>query len=170
MTIYGYVRSKQELFGAVCDLAFSEIRTPLTVGRPWDDEIIAVMGELHEICSRHPNLVAILLSDPALGPTQFARRGRILDALGGAGFPPSTADRALAAMLSITIGFSAPGSAALRERPDESRKRTAPGTDQDAFQYGLNLLIEGLRVDLARITGDSSSAKYATASGADRPA
>ena len=169
MTIYGYVQNKKELYEAVFELAFSEVSEPSTEECEWYELVRATVGELYTLCRRHPNLISIALT-AQLKPALFSRRARILDALEGAGFPQPVALRALGTLVSYTIGFVVSGSWALRVVPDDVNDGVNDGaklpnlahaagshftyfTDlsDDAFRYGLDLLIRGLQADLAEL-------------------
>jgi len=166
MTIYGYVQNKKELYEAVFELAFSEVSAPSTDECEWYELVRATVGELYTLCRRHPNLISIALT-AQLKPALFSRRARILDALEAAGFPQPVALRALGTLVSYTIGFVVSGSWALRAVPDDvnddgaelpnfahADSHFAYFTDlsDDAFRYGLDLLIHGLQADLAELT------------------
>jgi AcrR family transcriptional regulator len=165
MTIYGYVQNKKELYEAVFELAFSEVSAPSTDECEWYELVRATVGELYTLCRRHPNLISIALT-AQLKPALFSRRARILDALEGAGFPQPVALRALGTVVSYTIGFVVSGSWALRAVPDDvnddgatlpnlahadSRFTYFTDLSEDAFRYGLDLLIHGLQADLAEL-------------------
>ncbi|MFZ0714330.1 TetR/AcrR family transcriptional regulator C-terminal domain-containing protein, partial [Mycobacterium sp.] len=121
------------------------------------------------------NLISIALS-AHLKPALFSRRARLLDALEGAGFPQPFARRALGTLVSYTIGFVVSGSWAHRAVPDDvnddraelpnfahADSHFAYFTDlsDDAFSYGLDLVIHGLQADraaLSRLADRPSSA------------
>jgi AcrR family transcriptional regulator len=163
MTIYGYVRNKDELYEVVFELAFSELSTPSTHDGEWYEQVRATVGELYALLRRHPNLVSIVLTEPKLKPGLFARRAHILDTLEHAGFPQPVALRALGALVSYTVGFVVSGNSALRALPDDvndwselpvlahAAENYSAYLDDDAFTYGLDRLIHGLRVDLAAL-------------------
>lgn len=163
MTLYGYVRNKEELYEGVTALAFEEIPARPTSNEPWYERVGEAVRELHTICQRHPNLVTIALTDDKLKPGLFQRRERILTALREAGFSSEKALHALGVFTSYALGFAvAQGSPALRHLPSDIRHRHAggfPGLSADAanyaahldpaaFEYGLSLLIRGVRADL----------------------
>lgn len=181
MTIYGYVRNKEELYEAACELAFSELAAPPSGDGGWYDQVRATVTELYAVCRRHPHLVTIVLTDTKLRPGLFARRARILDALEGAGFPEPVALRALGALISLTIGFAVSVDSALRELPREvdnrgdlhsladAREHYSAHLDDNAFTYGVELLIGGLRLDLAALTATPSAATAAPGNGGSDP-
>ena len=152
MTIYGYVRNREELFGAVCELAFAQLQSPSVGCDSWEEQIRDTAAELYEICRQHPNLVTLTLTDMSLKPGRFIRRGRFVSALCDAGFPGDVAHRALAVLLNLILGSSVVGSATLRQPPSSEAKGHVPAvSDEAAFHYGVSLFIDGLRADLTRI-------------------
>ncbi|MEZ0366079.1 TetR/AcrR family transcriptional regulator C-terminal domain-containing protein [Mycobacterium sp. pUA109] len=163
MTLYGYVRNKEELYEQVTALAFDEVPAPPTSSGLWYERVGDAVRELHTICQRHPNLVTIALTDDKLKPGLFHRRELILTALHDAGFSSEKALHALGVLTSYALGFAvAQGSPALRQLPLEIRHKHAEGfpglsadaanyaahLDPAAFEYGLSLIIRGLRADL----------------------
>ncbi|WP_242657099.1 TetR/AcrR family transcriptional regulator [Mycobacterium talmoniae] len=163
MTLYGYVRDKQELYEAVTALAFEEIPARPTTNGPWHERVGDAVRELHAICQHHPNLLTIALTDDKLKPGLFQRRELILTALRDAGFSSENALHVLGVLTSYAIGFAvAQESPALRQLPLEIRHKRAEGfpglsadaanyaahLDPAAFEYGLSLIIRGLRADL----------------------
>lgn len=164
MTLYGYISNKEELYEGVTALAFGEAPTEPVSGGTWDEEVRIAVRELHGICRRHPRLVTIVLADTKQNPGLYLRRERILSALLRAGVRPARALHALGVLSSYALGFAmAGGSQALHHVPDGVRREGFPGLREvadeyashlgpDAFDYGLELLIGGLRADLASPT------------------
>ncbi|WP_186447032.1 TetR/AcrR family transcriptional regulator [Mycolicibacterium porcinum] len=152
MTIYGYVRNKEELFGAACELAFDQLQIPAVRRDSWEDQIRDTATELYEICRQHPNLVTLTLTDVSLKPGRFIRRGRFVSALCDAGFPRDVAHRALAVLLNLILGSTAVSGATLwQPLSSEEGEAAQEVSDDAAFRYGVSLVIDGLRADLARI-------------------
>jgi len=163
MTLYGYVRDKEDLFEGVATLAFAEAPAePPAINRPWHEEVRAACIELYGICLRHPNLLAIALTDSNPNPGLFVRRERILSALRNAGFPPETALEALGVLTSYTLGFAMAQRSALRclpaailDQPEdfpalgEAAANYGSHMTQGTFEYGLTLITRTLRADIA---------------------
>jgi AcrR family transcriptional regulator len=163
MTLYGYVSNKEELYEGVTALALGEASfAPINSGS-WDEQIRLAVRELHGICRRHPNLTTIVLADTKPNPGLYLRRERILSGLRTAGFTPTKALHALGVLTSYALGFAlAGGSQALRQLPEgirDGRRPEFPGLNEvadhyashlepAAFEFGLDLLIQGLRADL----------------------
>jgi AcrR family transcriptional regulator len=164
MTLYGYVRDKEELYEAVTAMALDEVTwDPVTDG-PWEDEVCSAARELRGVCRRHPNLVSTVLADRNPHPRLFRIRERIFTALHRAGFPSPVALHALRVCSSYALGFAIAETSELgrhlpeRLREDhvgESADESGPighhpsSLEPDAFEYGLSLLIYSLRAQHA---------------------
>lgn len=164
MTLYGYVRNKEELLQGVTSLVFRDVHRDLPVDAAWDEQLRAMIVELHDLCRRHPNLVALVLAQNHPEPGMFRFRERMLDILCTAGFDRRTALYALGILCNYALGFAGAqaGTAPLelpertRELPAEEFPRlTAIGQQyalhlsDDAFELGLTLLLRGLRGELS---------------------
>jgi AcrR family transcriptional regulator len=162
MTLYGYVRSKEELVEGLTLLAYAEVHHGAPPAGTWDERLRAEARGLHTVSRRHPNLVALVLTQRTAAPGLFRMRERMLTALSDAGFPPERALHALGVLCNYALGFAgAQASAAPIDLPE--RIGELPAADfpelsavadsysahlsDAAFEYGLELLIAGLRSD-----------------------
>jgi len=176
MTLYGYVRSKEEIVEGVTALAFAEVAAKPAKGASvrsaprrgrgapidasWDEQLRWEIRNLHGLCRRHPNLVTLVLAQSSASPGLFRMRERMLGTLLDAGFPESTALHALGVLCSYALGFGGAQAGAapidlperIRELPPAEFPNLAATADaytdhlsDEAFEYGLELLIGGLR-------------------------
>jgi AcrR family transcriptional regulator len=163
MTLYGYVSSKEEILEGVTTLALARAQpAPATAAR-WDEQLRSEISALHSLSRRHPNLVTLVLSQSSASPGLFRLRERVLTTLCSAGFGTTTALQALGVLCNYALGFAgAQAGAAPVDLPE--RIRELPAADfptltevadsygshlsDDAFEYGLELLLRGLRADL----------------------
>jgi AcrR family transcriptional regulator len=163
MTLYGYVRNKEEVVEGVTALAFAEVHRKTPMGSGWEERLRSEVEDLHALCQRHPNLVALVLGQTSASPGLFRLRERMLGALLGAGFDETTALFALGVLTSYALGFGGTqaGHATIdlperiRELPagdfpnlSDAADRYAMHLSEQAFEYGLELLLSGLRADL----------------------
>jgi AcrR family transcriptional regulator len=163
MTLYGYVRDKDELYEGVMLLAFAEMQLNQIPDSPWYEQIRTSARQLHDLCQRHPNLTTTLLADRKSHPGLFYARERIFVAMQDAGFPTKVALHALAAFSSYVLGFAiAENSRLVHDLPDRIREQLAaesPGVaddgpaylDSEGFEYGLSMLIQSLRAEHAAL-------------------
>jgi AcrR family transcriptional regulator len=168
MTLYGYVRSKEEILEGLVALLMSDAhRHAMTTTPTWDERLRAEMRDLHAVGRRHPNLVTLVLGQNSSTPGLFNMRERMLTALLDAGFSEATALHTLGVFCNYTLGFAgAQAVAAPIDLPE--RIRELPGAefpslsnlaeiyaihlDDEAFTFGLELLISGLQAEIARGT------------------
>jgi AcrR family transcriptional regulator len=165
MTLYGYVRNKAEVVEGVTALAFAELHRTTPTAAGWDEQLRNEVENLHDVCRRHPNLVALVLGQTSASPELFRLRERMLGALLGAGFDETTALYALGVLTSYALGFASTQAGhapidlpeRIRELPASEFPNLSHAADhyathlsEQAFGYGLQLLLNGLRVDRTR--------------------
>jgi AcrR family transcriptional regulator len=165
MTLYGYVRNREEILEGVTALALADGHNQLRPEASWEDQVRTDIEHLHDLCRRHPNLVTLVLSQTAASPGLFRLRERMLGVLLTAGFDRVTALHALGILTSYALGFGgAQASAApidlperIRELPASDFPHLANAADwygvhlsDEAFEQGLEFILRGLRSDLER--------------------
>ena len=164
MTLYGYVRSKEEILEGVTVLLFTASRSPSSAA-DWDGQLRAEVRTLHTLGRRHPNLVTLVLAQRSAAPGLFVMRERMLAALLDAGFTEKTALHALGALCNYALGFAGAQAAAapidlpdrIRELPEETFPRLSAVAENysahlsdEAFEFGLELLMTGLRANAVK--------------------
>jgi AcrR family transcriptional regulator len=164
MTLYGYVSNKEEILEGITVLALADGQpeAELPAGG-WEAQVRSDVGHLHDLCRRHPNLVALVLGQTAASPGLFRLRERLLGALLGAGFDRVTALHALGILTSYALGFGGAqaGTAPIdlpdriRELPASEFPNLADAADRydvhlsdEAFEQGLEFILSGLRAKL----------------------
>jgi len=169
MTLYGYVRTKEEILGALSDRLLGEVELPAAPGGPWTEQVADVFRSVHRVFSAHPELAQIATTQPIDGLAAYRGAELVLSALRGAGFGDDEAVCAFDALVCYTAGFT--------QRQIAFETPTIPSSDRlahlhhlpavdfpnlvalaplfvsprldDRFEQGLMLLIDGLarRVD-----------------------
>jgi AcrR family transcriptional regulator len=163
MTLYGYVRNKEEIVEGVTAVAFGEEDGPERPDRGWEDQVRTDVERLHGVCRRHPHLVALILGQTAASPGLFRLRERMLGTLLAAGFDELTALHALGILTSYALGFGGLQAGAapidlpdrIRELPAAEFPHLAEAADgysahlsDEAFEQGLEFILAGLRAQL----------------------
>lgn len=173
-SIYWYFRSKDDLLRALTDGVTREMyrELPAVGDGPWDEEAIAYWVAFRNLLEATPIYrevfayrARLLLLRTAMGPAALRRLEDGLALFGRAGLTPDQAAHAFNACSNYTRGFvilehglDAEGNEASATRP---LHRLDPNQfpmlsqledfeqvmwlDDDQFQFGLRLLIEGLR-------------------------
>jgi AcrR family transcriptional regulator len=118
MTLYTYVRDKDDLLDAVVQATAREIPLPPRSG-PWKAQMKALMTTLHSAFLENPFLVQLRMRGPIVGPDALRINEAGLRILREAGFTNAEAARGYRALLVVTYGFAAfgpPATAADDER------------------------------------------------------
>ena len=168
MTLYGYVRNKEEILEGITVLLFAEAHRASSTAS-WDEQLRVEMRALHTVGRRHPNLVTLVLAQRSAAPGMFGMRERTLSALLDAGFTDDTALHALGVLCNYAVGFAGAQAAAapidlperIRELPAEEFPRLSALADNysahlsnKAFEFGLELLITGLHGRMGESSGE----------------
>jgi AcrR family transcriptional regulator len=161
MTLYGYVRNKDEMVEGVTALAFAKLGGEAPASGDWESQIRGEIDRLYAVSRRHPHLVTLILAQASASPGMFRLRERLLATLLSAGFAEPRALQALGVLTSYAVGFGGLRASAmdLPERIGElpaadfrhlhdAADRYANHLSDEAFDYGLGLLIAGLRSEL----------------------
>ncbi|WP_091741522.1 TetR/AcrR family transcriptional regulator [Phenylobacterium immobile] len=142
MSLYNYFPSKEALLAAASSTLFATIQNPPAAKDPIDG-LRDVMIAFHSLVEAHPSMVDLMSSGPSVQEL-VARGERDRAALVSAGFVDD-AHLALGGLVAFTIG-------AVRQR----RQATAEGR-QIAFEYGLDMMLSGLRQEAHRRAGKSDA-------------
>jgi AcrR family transcriptional regulator len=160
MTLYGYVRNKDEMIEGVTELVLSQLRRSPAAGLGWEELVGSAVRDIYDICRRHPNLATLVLAQATASPGLFRLRERMLGTLEAAGLDEPTALHALGALTSYAVGFGImQGGAVPIDLPEriaelpsaefprlhQAAERYGTHLSNEAFEYGLELLLEGLR-------------------------
>lgn len=163
MTLYGYVRSKEEILEGVTVLVFADAHRAAASAATWDEQLRAEVRGLHSIGRQHPNLVTLVLAQRSAAPGMFRIRERMLTALLDAGLTENAALYGLGVLCNYALGFAGAQAAAapidlpdrIRELPEEDFPRLSELADNysahltdEAFEFGLDLLIAGLYAEV----------------------
>src|SRR5437764_1300344 len=170
MSLYNHVAGKGDLVDAVVDLVVCEIELPSDAD-DWDVAIRKCAISAHEVFLRHPWACSLAMSPTNTGTLQTARIRYIewlLRRLREAGFSPELAYHGYHALDSHILGFtlwqlghSMPGIADLDDVAETIRgilstgdfpnllehleQHLDPPEGKSEFEYGLDLILEGLK-------------------------
>lgn len=162
MTLYSYVRNKDELIDRAVERFLSAIPMPPPDGADWRDRLAGFAERFQGALVAHPGILDLMLTRraPLAGLDPF--REAVLEVLLDAGFPPGLAVDALTSLACCALGHaqhdraragSTPSGEALRlgALPVDRFPRLAALADTypsqpdgRAFRVGLRALIEGL--------------------------
>ena len=171
MSLYHYVRSKDELLAGILERVLSEVELP-RAGTPWKAALRSIALAAHAVLDRHRWAASVLMTPASSSRTWMDWMEAMLASLAAADLPPSLADHAYHALDSYVIGFtlwqsSIPYSGAQLDELGRKFLATLPtdelphieehvrwhldgstGQGRRAFEAGLDMFLDGL--DLAR--------------------
>jgi AcrR family transcriptional regulator len=176
MSLYRHVHNKEAILDGIVDLVFAEIEVP--AGRPaWRPLFRARSFSMREALRRHPWAIALLESRMAPGPENLRSHDEALGALLEAGFSPAMATHASNLLDSYILGFAIQevnlpftnaeemaeigGPLAARLDADvyphlayvSAEILAARFNYADEFDYGLDLILDGIERAIAGATG-----------------
>jgi len=163
MTLYRYVRTKEDLLGALADRVLGQLQLPEPGTLSWQEELAAVFRSVHDLLLANPDIAQVAARQPVAGEAAYRGAEVVLDALRRAGIEGEAAASAFATLFSFTLGFvqqqllsSATGSLARRQAVlerlplDDFDNLSRLGavfllrSSDRHFQDGLDLIIRGL--------------------------
>jgi TetR/AcrR family tetracycline transcriptional repressor len=107
MTLYGYVRGKDELLEEIGQRGIADLSLPRPLAPDAEGVLIAWGRAMRTTLLHHPALPAIYLNQPVVGPGILRGVEALLGALASRGYEPQAGVGAIYAVLVYTIGFVA---------------------------------------------------------------
>ena len=152
MFLYDHIPNKEALIGGMVEVLIEGLEVPAGSPASWEDGIRGAFRSYLKIARAHPEVFQLFAMRP-LGTDEALR---VFEVLRGAGLDLVPALRAFRALSSYTVGYALAeiksfplelegGPRALELAPP---LKEAEGDAQ--FEYGLDLLISGLRQGLNR--------------------
>lgn len=177
MSLYHHLRGKEELLDALADWAFSRISPPQP-GQPWRAAMRTRASSARAVLFAHPWALGLLESRRHPGPALLHHHDAVLGCLRAGGFPVVLAAHAYSVLDAYVYGFvltevnlpmeggedatefAAGLALAAEDYPhlvEMMTEQLADGTYDYAeeFDYGLDLVLDGLEQRLARSVGQA---------------
>jgi len=105
MTLYGYVRTKEELLGALADRILGQMELPLADdGQGWRERIAGICRAVRRAFLEHPELLPIVAQQRIDGPSAYRGAEAVLGALREAGLSDREAVSTFGVLTSFTLG------------------------------------------------------------------
>jgi AcrR family transcriptional regulator len=168
MSLYHYVRSKDEIIDGLVDLIFAEIRLPVP-GQDWRAAMRDRAASARTVLGRHVWAVSLMDSRLSPGPAMLRHHDAVLGCLRAAGFDLAGAASAFSLIDSYVYGFVIQEASLPFTNADERETVTAALLEQlpadefphltamavhtlqsgytyaDEFTTGLDLILNGLQ-------------------------
>jgi AcrR family transcriptional regulator len=103
MTLYGYVRTKEELLGELANRFLAEIELPGS-NLPWQRRVAAVFEGVRDVFLKHPALIPIAATQRIDTPAAYRGAEVVFAALVEAGLSDADVIAAFDALTSFTVG------------------------------------------------------------------
>ena len=177
MSVYHHVANKDEILDGIVDLVFAEIELPDPHGE-WRPEVRRRAASVRDVLSRHRWAIGLLESRTTPGPATLRQHDAMLGTLRAAGFSTALTAHAYALLDSYVYGFALQEASLPFEGPDGPAEVAEPilglmlaggyghmvdmardhylqpGYDfGDEFDFGLDLVLDGLAARLAAEAG-----------------
>ncbi|WP_233604527.1 TetR/AcrR family transcriptional regulator [Micromonospora sp. HM5-17] len=104
MSLYHYIRNKEELLDALVDRVFAEIELP-QVGNDWRAELRRRCLSARTVLARHPWALALVETRTSPGPATLRHHDAVLGVLRAGGFSLPMTARAYAIIDAYVYGF-----------------------------------------------------------------
>ena len=157
MSLYRYVRDKDDLLDEVVDALLEEVWRPAASEDEWRAWIAEAADNLRRFLVREPAALRVYLVHPVVSKAALERMEAMLGVLGQAGLDNEAALSAYGAIHTYTIGFAALEASRRRDAriqhdADVLARQLAAFTTPQRFVEGLGYLLEGISSRSARET------------------
>ena len=182
MSLYHYVRGKDDIHGGIVDLVLAEIELP-PPDEHWKAALRRIALSYRKALARHPWAARVMFTRTDALPSRIRYMETVLRTLSEAGFSAELTDLAYHALESHTMGFTLwaasfrgmtgkledLAAAFLRSLPADEYPHliqhvhhhlAPPKEPRSAFEFGLDLILDGLE----RLREDPSSLRAAAPS------
>jgi AcrR family transcriptional regulator len=106
MTLYSYVRTKDELLALVVDAVMAEVVVPGPLPEGWRDALAAIARRSHAAFQRHPWMFGLHDDDLPLGPHSIRHFDQTLQAVAGLPLPRQERFEVAALVDEYVVGFA----------------------------------------------------------------
>jgi AcrR family transcriptional regulator len=159
-SLYNHVSGRDAVVELLRERAMSEVRLPSIdlddPDRPWRDVVADIARTYRSSFARYPNLIPLLTEFAVNSPQAFTMYDALAVTLHRAGFSPADTLRCITLVDNYVLGAALDVAAPdepWRPGPGCSPELTAalatgspkPGRADDAFEYGLAVLLRGLQ-------------------------
>jgi AcrR family transcriptional regulator len=158
-SLYNHVTGRDQIVELLRERAMSEVQLPDDPpGRPWTEVVAEVLRSYRRSYARYPRLIPLLTAYPVSSSHAIRMYNVLATTLRRAGFDATDTLRAITLMDCFVLGSAL--DVAAPDEPWESGEEVGPefadalatgvGTPHradDAFEYGLAVLLRGLSAD-----------------------
>jgi AcrR family transcriptional regulator len=103
MTLYNYVKDREELEGLVAEAVLADVRLPRR-SNDWRSEVKSIATAIWRSVRQHPNAAPLVLTRRAVSAAGYRPAERLIEALGRAGLDDLDLLAAFRGVLSLVMG------------------------------------------------------------------
>ncbi|MEH3130847.1 MAG: TetR/AcrR family transcriptional regulator C-terminal domain-containing protein [Mycolicibacterium neoaurum] len=153
-SLYNHVTGREQIVELLREKAMSAVALPATDG-PWIDVVADIMRSYRRSYARYPRLIPLLTAYPIASTHAVAMYNALAQTLAAAGFSSADSLRVITLIDSFVLGSAldaAAPAAPWGSSPDVGPELAAalatgsgPDRAEDAFEFGLAVLLRGLK-------------------------
>ncbi len=153
-SLYNHVSGREQIVELLREKAMSAVTLPGTDG-PWIDVVAGIMRSYRRSYARYPRLIPLLTAYPIASTHAVAMYNTLAQTLAAAGFSSADSLRVITLIDSFVLGSAldaAAPAAPWGSSPDVGPELAAalatgagPDRAEDAFEFGLAVLLRGLK-------------------------
>ena len=158
-SLYNHVHGRDQIIELIRGRLGARYLPELPNGS-WDEVVSSTMRSLRRMYAEHPFAVPLIVGKTITDPSVIASYDNLTTALAGAGFPDEEVLVVVAILDSFALGFgldlASPDDIWQPETPTATLGRLVAGAERGversdrAFELGLELILDALRLRLAR--------------------
>lgn len=135
MTIYNYVRNREELNALVVEAALTDARRENRVSKNWRDDVRNILEGLWAAICAHPEVFPLMVSHRTSNNVSLQMGEELLEALSRSGRSGADLLFAFRASVSLVVGFAQFNltKSAVRTRPDDANIKRVQGLSVVTF-------------------------------------
>ena len=164
MTLYGYVRTKDELLGLIADDLLAAVELPVSPDTPWEETVRCVFRSVRRIFLDHPELADVVARQHLNSVAAYRGAEVVLGAVRRAGLSDAQAVSAFVSLTAFTTGLAQREAHATERSAQQAQRLMAihslpadefrnvvelgplmvVGESERHFEDGLDLMIRGI--------------------------
>jgi AcrR family transcriptional regulator len=152
MTVYNYVKDRNQLEALVAEAVINSVELPAPAG-DWQQDVRAVAVAIWQTVRRHPNVIPLVLTRRTVSSSSYGPAERLVEALARAGLADADLLAAFRAVLGLVMGSAQAELAGPLARPDRDSEQVAV-----ASQIGRLAGVDHPRLAALAVASQQSSA------------
>ena len=162
MSLYNHFRNKADILDGLHAHLLAEMLIPGSLQGGWEEQVRAAAQAFRAVLRAHPRAIPLMASRAAVTPRSLAYFNGGVDIFLRAGLGAVDSLRAFQSVFGFVVGHAAFHFARLGEEPEDTEAlyrdypalakvaATMPYDNDQEFDFGLDLLVTGLRQKLER--------------------